>query len=443
MKTFIKQQWEKLNKNTELKKIAININWLFLDKVIQMGVAFFVSIFVVRYLGPEQYGILSYVVAIISFYAILSRLGLEPIIIKRLVKNEICKEKILGTTFYLKMLGGFLAIFLSIITAYCLSNDMIMVAAISIASVSLIFQSTEVIDYWFQSRVISKHIVYSRSFAYIISASIKFFLIFIGASLLWFMVAIFVEAFIVSIGFTIAYFKNRGNIGRWIFDKKLSIVLLKESWPLLLAGFSTIIYMKIDQIMIGNILGYEQLGVYSVAVNLSEVWYFIPVIITASAFPALIKVRDIDRKKYFTRLQQSYDLVFWLAVGLAVFVTIFAQVIIYILYGQGFIEAVPVLSVYVWAGLLTSLNIVNNKFLVVENLNKIILSKTIFGAVSNIALNIYLIPKWGIVGASVATLISYFIMLFSVGLFKKTRNSVIMFGRVFNIYRIISIYKKY
>ncbi len=423
----LKHKIKKLKNDSEFKEILFNMNWLFFDKTVQMGIAFFVSIWVIRYLGPEQYGVLSYAVAIVAFFSVFSKLGLDSIVVKELVNKTYEINKILGTVFYLKLFGSIITIVLATLVTFLFKKDILITIATSVVSFSLIFQSTDVIDYWFQSKVISKYIAYSRSIAYIISAGIKIWLILIGASLIWFVAMISIETFFVAIGFIIAYYKNQNNIGKWIFDKNIAKNLLKDSWPLILSSFAVVIYMRIDQIMIGNILGYKELGQYTVAVNLSEIWYFIPVIITTSVFPAIIKAKRHNEILYYNRLQKLYDAMVWLAVSIAVFMTFLSNWIIGVLYGQEYWQSGNILAIYIWAGIFVFLGIASEKAFVVEKIQSLIFQRSVLGVIINVVLNIFLIPRHGIQGAAVATLFSQFFVSYFFDLFnKRSRISFLM-----------------
>ncbi len=423
----LKHKIKKLKNDSEFKEILSNMNWLFFDKAVQMGIAFFVSIWVIRYLGPEQYGVLSYAVAIVAFFSVFSKLGLDSIVVKELVNKTYEINKILGTVFYLKLFGSIITIILATLVTFLFKKDILITVATSVVSFSLIFQSTDVIDYWFQSKVISKYIAYSRSIAYIISAGIKIWLILIGASLIWFVAMISIETFFVAIGFIIAYYKNQNNIGKWIFDKNIAKNLLKDSWPLILSSFAVVIYMRIDQIMIGNILGYKELGQYTVAVNLSEIWYFIPVIITTSVFPAIIKAKRHNEILYYNRLQKLYDAMVWLAVSIAVFMTFLSNWIIGVLYGQEYWQSGNILAIYIWAGIFVFLGIASEKAFVVEKIQSLIFQRSVLGVIINVVLNIFLIPRCGMQGAAVATLFSQFFVSYLFDLFNiKSRISFLM-----------------
>lgn len=422
MKDFVKKKWYIFQNDGELRKIITNINWLFLDRVIHMGIAFFVSIIVVRYLGPERYGVLSYASAMVVFFGVFSKLGLDAITVRELVDGKMQKEKLMGTVFFMKLIGGLVAVVLSTVLTFMLKGDIAITFITLLISFSLVFQSTDIIDFWFQSRVLSKYVAYARSGAVILIALIKLYLVYAGAPLAWFAVMISLEAFFVAIGFVIAYLKNKGDIKRWVFDKQISYALLKDAWPLILSAVSVLIYMRIDQVMIGQMLGFEAVGKYSVAVNLSEMWYFIPVIITNSVFPAIIITKKRSKALYYERLQKLYDMMTWMAIAIALPMTFLSGWIIETLYGVEYAQAGSVLAIYVWAGVFVFLGVARSNWIISENLQKYSIFFTGIGAVLNILLNVFLIRNNGIDGAALATLISYSITaIFAPLLFKRTR----------------------
>ncbi|MFA5986237.1 MAG: flippase [Parcubacteria group bacterium] len=350
MKNFLQKKWHEYRAHHELRKIITNANWLFLDTAIRMAVAFFVGVWVIRYLGPEKYGVLSYAGALVGFFSVFSKLGLDAIAVRELVEGKIKKEKLLGTVFYLKLWGGMLAVVLAVVTAHVLKGDILITIITATVSFTLVFQAADVIDLWFQSQVVSKYVVYSRSAAVLISAAIKICLVSTGASLVWFASVGLLESIFVAIGFAFAYYKNKKHVSKWVFDRGVARDLLKDSWPLILSAISVMIYMRIDQVMIGNMMGYEALGSYSVAVNLSEMWYFIPTIITASVFPAIIVTKKRNEEEYYARLQKLYDMMVWMAIAIAIPMTFLSGWIINFLYGAEYAQAAGVLTIYIWAG---------------------------------------------------------------------------------------------
>jgi len=198
-----------------------------------------------------------------------------------------------------------------------------------------------------------------------------------------------------------------------------------------LSGMVISIYMKIDQVMIKEMLGAEQVGLYAAAVRLSEAWYFVPMAITSSVFPAIINAKKQSEVLYYQRLQKLYDLMVWLAVAIALPTTFLAPWVIRVLYGEAFLPAAGVLSIHIWAGVFVFLGVASGKWLLTENYTRIAFYRTFIGAIVNVVLNIILIPKYGINGAASATLISYFVATFSMGFIAKTRRQVVLMLKSF------------
>ena len=167
--------------------------------------------------------------------------------------------------------------------------------------------------------------------------------------------------------------------------------------------------MKIDQVMIKEMLGAEQVGHYAAAVRLSEAWYFIPMAITSSVFPAIINAKKQSEELYYQRLQKLYDLMVWLALAIALPTTFLAPWVIRVLYGDAFLPAAGVLSIHIWAGVFVFLGVANGRWIIAENLQYIATIRSTAGAIVNIALNIVLIPKYGINGAAISTFFSVFV----------------------------------
>jgi O-antigen/teichoic acid export membrane protein len=192
------------------------------------------------------------------------------------------------------------------------------------------------------------------------------------------------------------------------------------------------IYMRIDQIMIKGMLGDREVGLYSVAVRLSEVWYFIPLVITNSLFPAIVGAKKINKELYYTRLQRLYTFMVWMALGLAIPMTLLSGWLVTLLYGAAYKEAGAVLMIHIWAGVFVFYGCARGQWLLSENMQTYGLICTSIGAIMNIALNSVLIGRMGIIGAAIATFISYGTSSIIVPLFfYKDRISVTMFFKTF------------
>jgi len=425
---ILKDKFKKLKLSSGFKRYFLNTSWLFFERIIGMAVTLFVGIYVARYLGPANFGLLSYAGSFAGLFSAISALGLDNIVVRELVKDEKKRDELLGTTFILKIIGSILVLIIIVIAVRFTNNDSFTNLLIFIIAIGTIFQSFNVIQFYFQAKVLSKYTVYAQIFATILCSVIKLLLIHLNMGLIYFAMVTLIQSIILALGFVAMYIKQKLNLFNWRPKFDLARFLLKDSWPLILSGIAISIYMKIDQVMIKNMLDAKAVGNYAVAVRLSEVWYFIPMIITNSLFPAIINAKKISEKLYYERLQKLYDLMVWLSIGIALPIMLFSHNIINLLFGIQYQEAAGILKIYVWAGVSVFLGVASSQYLLAENYTKISFLSTFIGAIINVILNIILIPRYGTNGAAIATVISYFGSVFLIVLIPKTyKNSVLMF----------------
>jgi len=424
---------DRIKHSKGLQDILTNTGWLFADKFVRMGIGMFVGIWVARYLGPEQFGLLNYATAFVALFGVVASLGLNSIVVRDLVKEPGNANSILGTAFILQFLAGILAYILVLTTIIILQPDDDSVRLIvMVLGFILLFKTSEVAKYWFESRVMSKYTVWVENSVFLLISIIQIVLILNQAPLMGFVWVVVAGGLLVSIGFLWVYSWRAGGIASWRFDYKRSKTLLKDSWPLLLSGMAVMVYMRIDQIMLGQMLGSGAVGVYSAAVRISEVWYFIPMAIAASVFPSVIKLKKESEKNYIDHFQRLFNLMVMLGLAVAIPVSFFSDWLITLLFGPDYIQAGTVLIVHIWSGIFVSLGVTSGMWLVNENLQKLALYRTLAGAVVNIILNLYLIPPLGAVGAAVGTLLSQFIAAYMFDLFNtKTRAIFWMKTRAF------------
>ncbi|MBT8390583.1 MAG: flippase, partial [Ignavibacteria bacterium] len=335
------------------------------------------------------------------------------------VKQPEKKDELIGTVFTLRLFGGITAVIFIALTLLISGEEFNTSILILIASAAFIFQSFSAIEYYFRAVVKAKYNAFALSASVIFSSALKVILILIEAPLTYFIAAFTFEYFVLAVGLVTVYKINKHKILNWKYSKLFSISLLKDSWPLALSGIFVMIYMKIGQVMIKNMLGEEDVGFYAAAVRLCEAWYFVPVTICNSIFPAIVNAKNVNEDFYSNRMQKLYDLLAWLAIGIAIPVTIFSSEIILIIFGPEFSPAAPVLTIYIWAGVAIFLAVASGQYLVNENLTKLLLLRTLIGMVLNVILNFILIPIYGIVGSAIATLVSYTAVTFSLSFHKK------------------------
>jgi polysaccharide transporter, PST family len=391
----------------ELRKIISNTGWLFFDRAVRMGVGLFVGVWVARYLGPEQFGVYDYALAFVLLFSTVTTL-VDDVVVRDLVRYTTHSGKTLGTAFALKLLGGVASLVAIMGTIWLLRpDDRLTQVLVIIIGAGAIFQAFDAIDLWFRSRVQSKYTVYARNAAFLLVAIVKIGLIEVGAPLVAFAWAYLAELILGALGLVIVYWISGERLKLWQADFERGRALLAESWPLILSGLAIVIYMKIDVIMLREMVGAEAVGIYSAATRISEVWYFIPLAIVSSVFPSIIRVKEVSEHLYYQRLQRLFSLLVGAAFALAVPMSFLSQPIILLLFGEAYVAAGPVLAIHIWAALFVFMGVAQQSWYVNEGFTKLSLQRTVLGAAINVGLNLILIPAYSGVGAALSTVVAY------------------------------------
>lgn len=404
----MREEWQ----SPGVQKYLKNTGWAFLGKFFSLIISFITTIYVIRHLGPNNYGLLTFSISFVGLFSFLASLGIDNILYRELSKDIGRKDELLGTSLFLKITASLMAIIIILVSSHLLQNDQVTKLLILINSFTLFFSSFGVIGYFFQACVQAKYQASSLIIVSLILNSLKILVIFFNKGIIYFAFVFFLENLLYAIIGFILYTRSGNNIFSWRFKKELAFSLLKDSWPLMISSAFVLIYTRIDQVMLKFMTTNFNVGIYDAAARISEIWYFIPSLIISSIFPAIINSKKVGIEFFKTRLTKLYSLVFYLAVIVAFPVSFFAHSIIQILYGDDFIDGALVLSIYVWAGIPVFLTIAINTYLLAENKTWVSFTGSGIGMITNVFLNILLIPLYGIYGAAVATLISYSIIPF-------------------------------
>ena len=410
LERFVPAKYRWILNHDGFKRYFANTGWMFAGQMFSLLVSFFIGAWLARYLGPENYGVLSYAVAFVGLFGFIASLGVDGILNRELVKFPEKRDELLGTAFRLKLIGGAIALVLAIASAFIFQTSPLIRLLIILFSFTFVLQAINVISTYFQSEVKSKNNVKALLFATIISSLLKVGVILLDKGVIWIVIVFVLDSVWQGIGFVTAYKKFGLKVKKWKFNKNLSKEILKNSWPLMLASAAGFIYLRIDQVMIGAMLGNYEVGLYAVAVKLAEVWYFIPGIICASIFPAIINAKKTSHEMYKRRLKNLYILMVVISVVIAIPISLLAKPIIYILFGSSYLESVGILRIYIWSSLGLFLNAGVSQYLMSENMVKTIFWLNFLAMLFNIALNFVFIPIFGLLGAAWATLISYMII---------------------------------
>ncbi|EKD69514.1 MAG: putative polysaccharide biosynthesis protein, partial [uncultured bacterium] len=257
----------------------------------------------------------------------------------------------------------------------------------------------EVLDYFFQSLVMSKYIVFARNFSLIASSAVRLYLISAGGSLMAFLLVNVIEAALTFIAL-IVLFSKKNSISGWKFSAGLMKTLMIDSFPLMMTYLMTLIGMKIDQLMLLEMIDEKQLGYYSAAIKLSEIWYLIPMSVCSTFFPILIAIKKRSISLYMKRFQMLYDFMAVTAFAIILPVSFFSAKLIPLLYGPKYVNSAAILAIHVWAVLPVFMSVVCQYYLIVEKKQRLSFYKTIVGVITTVVSNYILIPKYAAAGAA-------------------------------------------
>lgn len=420
------------------QKYFKNTGWLMLGKILSMIVGFIIA----RYLGPVSFGDLSFADALTAIVAAVGTLGLDSFIIREIIHDPDKRDEILGTSFWLRIAANTLLVPISILIYLFYHNISAnpgtpLTSIVALLAFASFFKSFNVIDSYFQSRVQSKYVVYVQNAALVISALVKTALVIFKLPLIYFAFALVLDGIMLAAGLVLMYHRKGLHLSFWKFNRTRARSLITNSWPLILSSVMVSIYLKIDVVMLKQ-RGSEVVGIYNAAAKISESWYFIPVAIITSVFPAMIHARKTDITRFNKRLRNLYDLLIIISLPVALIITFWAGDIIALIYGSQYYGAGTILSVHIWSGIFVFYGSASSQYLLAEGYTFITFLRTAIGAVINVMLNVFLIPVYGGMGAAIATLIAYFFATFFIILLPKTRQHAILMLRSLFMISIIS-----
>ncbi|WP_282938858.1 flippase [Paenibacillus sp. RC67] len=423
------EKYRSLLSNDIANKIMQNSTWLISDKVVNLITGVIVTAAIARYFGPDLFGQFNYALALVTLFTAFSALGLETLTVKNLVNKEYDEGTILCTSLVLRVIGG---IVLTIIAAIAIKiiepANVNLHIIVYILSFTMVVRSMEVIEYWIQAHQRSKVSSIIRISVYIITAILKLMVVVFGGSLVHFSLVYVVDVAITGLALIIVYFKIRQDRTHWILNFSYAREIMSKSWSLILSGLMVTLYMRVDQVMLGSMLPDKaELGVFSAAVRIAEMWYFVPMAVIVSFKPIIIKNKNVDQQSYLKSVQLLYTIVAWMSIGFGLIILLLSKPIIKVLFGADYLSAASILVISVWAGTFAMLGSARSIWLICEGLQKFTITYTLGGLVVNILLNILLIPQYGAYGAAIATLASQLTAnVVVLAFFKKTRKSSIM-----------------
>jgi len=400
----------RIESSPELQRVLPNTGWLAGDRVVRMALGLLVGAWIARYLGPADYGTLSFAFAWVALFTPLAALAHDRMVVRELVERPDSAPVVLGSAAALRLLGGALGCAAAIAgVAILRPGDSVALTLVAILASLMIVQPLAVVELWYQARVRTRDAVLALTLAALIAAALKVALILARAPLASFAWAGLAEVALAGLAVTLVHLMRECGLFAWRASVAECRALLRDSWPLALSGAMILIYMRIDQVMLRQMASPAELGAYSAAVKLVEGWYFLPTAVVASLFPSIVAARQQDPAVFSRRLQRLYSLMAAAAYAIAIPTCILAPWLVRLLYGPGYEAAAPMLAVLIWSLLFTNLGVARGAFLTSMNWTRPYLFTVALGGVVNVALNLVLIPRWGGMGAVIASLVAYWV----------------------------------
>ena len=384
-----------------------NVAWLMGDKAIRMLVNVFISVWMARYLGPDQFGLLSYTIAFVTLFTALATLGLERIVIRDLVRESGRSHELIGSAFVLQFAAGVTLSACAIVLMYFLHpRESLYVLLVALLSLSNVVSSLGIIDCWYDSRTESKFPVIAKNASLFIVSLGRVAAILLHAPVVAFAALFTLDILLSAVGIAWIYQRHGNRLLALRFSRGSAVHLLRESWPLIISSVAVVAYSRLDQVMLGDMVSNAEVGIYAAAVRFSEVWFYVATAIVTSTFPMLIKSKDISTEVYYQKIQKLFNVLVLIAYGIALGVTIVAVPVMNLAFGKEYTGAGSVLMIHIWALPFVFLGVARGAWAINEGFMKYIFMTTGLGTVMNIVLNLIFIPRLGAVGAAWALVLS-------------------------------------
>ena len=381
-----------------------NSLWIIGEQIVQMVISFVISILSARYLGPTNFGTLNYTASIVTMFSSIATLGMESVVIKKIIDSPDFEGRYLGGCIGLRTASSILStISIAIIVIALNPGDSTKLLMALLQSLQLVFRSIHILDSWFQRHLKSKYVSIGKMIAGLVAAAYKVFLLIQSKSVIWFAVNNTLSDFISAI--ILYYFYRREGSQRLEINLKFGRDVLKDSYHFIISGLMVAIYGQMDKVMIGGILTDTEVGLYSIATGICGMWVFIPIAIINSYRPMIMEIKQKgNENKYLLRLKQLYSAIIWLCIGVSIIVCLIGGWIIQIMYGMAYTGATSALKIAIWFETFSMIGTARGIWIVSENKNRYVKYYLGLGVIVNLVLNSVLIPKWGIDGAAAATL---------------------------------------
>lgn len=406
-------------------KIVRNAGWLMVGKVAQMVLSLFIGLMVARYLGPTNYGLLNYASGYTTFFAALCNLGINSILVKEFVDFPSSQGETIGSTLLLRAVSSALSMVAIIgISMFADSGEPVTIIVVALSSLSVLFQIFETYNYWFQSRLESKATAAATLFAYVATILYRVVLMFLRAEVVWFALASALDYGVLAL--VLVYLYRRAGGTRLSWSSARSKEILAKSYHFILPSLMVSIYGFCDKFMLKQMVSAGEVGCYAAAQVICNMWCFVLSAIIDSLYPPIMEAHKRgDRRAYLDYNKKLYCIVFYISIIVSLFISVFSSLIVSVLYGNQYEGAAAPLSIITWYTAFSYLGVARNAWVVSEGKQSCLKWMYALSAISNVMINLFLIPLFGAVGAASASLVTEILTVFVIPtMFKEMRPNV-------------------
>lgn len=389
----------------EINKVVKNATWIIAVRIAQSILALVISMFTARYLGPSNYGLISYASSVVAFVVPIMQLGLPNILVQEIVNKPHQEGEILGTSIVLNVISSF-ACMIGVVAFASVVNvgETTTIIVCTLYSLLLFAQAIEISQYWFQAKLASKYVSITSFVAYVIISVYKIFLLVTQKSIYWFAVSHAVDYAIIGVALLIIYRRLSGAKLR--FSLALAKSMLAKSRYYIVSNMMVTIFAQTDRIMLKLMIDDAAAGYYSAAVSCAGITSFVFAAIIDSMRPMIFESKKNDHAAYEKNVSRLYCVIIYLSLAQCLVMTLFAPLIVNILYGTEFQNTIGILQILVWYTTFSYLGSVRNIWILAEDKQKYLWVINLSGAMVNVLLNVVFIQIMGGIGAAVASLIT-------------------------------------
>lgn len=408
----------KNSNNPLIRRFAANTGWLVAQNVFQYVLSAVIGILAARYMGPGNYGILSYGAAMMVLFSPFCTLSLNDVQIPCMIDEPQDTGKIIGSAVVMRLISTMLSIgAMLLLVSFMKPGDKLMLLVTALQALQLIIQVCDAFRLWFQMKLLSKYTAIGSVIGNIACSAWRIWLLMDGASVEWFALTSVIQMF-ANYLFVLPMFARLAHVKLGV-SREIMGRLWKRSYQLILAEVTIVIANRIGAVMLSNMLGDAPLGLYNAALNIAMMWLFVPQAFIESANPVLLETNKNNPEQFWPRYQVLLLTIFCISACAGLGLTALAGWVMDFLYGAQYAGSIPALRVLAWVGIFSTIGTARNIWTLAKEKQKYVKYFCIVSAVASIILNFVLIRWMGMMGAAIANLLVNMIQALLAPLFWK------------------------